>query len=58
MGAFPVTVKTLDALHLASAEIFAQSRPNEELLVFTRDAGMNRAAAALGFPTPLATGRQ
>ena len=53
-GAFPVTVKTLDALHLASAAVFAETRINESVLIFSHDSTMNRCAAALGFATPLA----
>lgn len=56
MAAFPVTVKTLDALHLASAAVFADARPDETLLIFSHDHAMNRCAAALGFAAPLATG--
>lgn len=54
--AFPVVVKTLDALHLATALIYAETylRDDDRLLVFSHDAAMNRCAAALGFPVPLA----
>jgi len=54
MDAFPVSVKTLDALHLASALVLAESSPEEAILVFTHDAAMNRCAKALGFRAPLA----
>ena len=57
MDAFPVVVRTLDALHLASALAYAEGYLNrdeqEQLLVFSHDAGMNRCAAALGFGAPL-----
>lgn len=53
MGAFPVSVKTLDAVHLASASVFSEARPEEELLMFSFDTGMNRCAQALGFGVPL-----
>ncbi|MBL7007146.1 MAG: PIN domain-containing protein [Spirochaetia bacterium] len=52
--AFPVIIKTLDALHLASALIFQKARPTEHLLIFSYDAGMNRCARALGLPAPFA----
>jgi hypothetical protein len=55
MGAFPVRVKTLDALHLASAQVLAERLGEERLLVFSHDAGMNRCARILGFAAPLAT---
>lgn len=50
--AFPVMIKTLDALHLSSAIIFQNSRPAESLYIFSYDIGMNRCARALGFPVP------
>lgn len=54
MEAFPVVIKTLDALHLATALSFAEKRPDEKILVFSHDEGMNRCAAVLGFGVPLA----
>lgn len=54
MGAFPVSVKTLDALHLASALIFSEVRPEETVLIFSFDTNMNRCAQALGFTAPFA----
>ncbi|MFW6312878.1 MAG: PIN domain-containing protein [Spirochaetota bacterium] len=57
MDAFPVVVKTLDALHLASALAYAESyldsESDETLLVFSHDEARNRCARALGFATPL-----
>ncbi|MFW6261208.1 MAG: PIN domain-containing protein [Spirochaetota bacterium] len=57
MGSFPVVVGTLDALHLATALLYAESyldsAANEQVLVFSHDVAMNRCAAALGFPVPL-----
>jgi hypothetical protein len=53
MGAFPVSVKTLDALHLSSALLLAEREPETAVLVFSHDLGMNRCARALGFRTPL-----
>lgn len=54
MDAFPVSVKTLDALHLSSALALAEASPDEAVLVFTHDAAMNRCAKALGLKAPLA----
>jgi predicted nucleic acid-binding protein len=54
MDAFPVSVKTLDALHLASALALAEASPGEAVLVFSHDAAMNRCAQALGLKAPLA----
>jgi hypothetical protein len=53
MGAFPVSVKTLDALHLSSALLLAEREPDTAVLVFSHNTGMNRCARALGFQTPL-----
>jgi hypothetical protein len=53
MEAFPVSVKTLDALHLSSALLLAEREPEIAVLVFSHDPGMNRCAKALGFQTPL-----
>jgi len=53
MGAFPVSVKTLDALHLSSALLLAEREPENTVLVFSHDLGLNRCARALGFRTPL-----
>ena len=53
MASFPVSVKTLDALHLASAAAFSEAEPQETVLVFSHDAEMNRCARALGFAAPL-----
>jgi hypothetical protein len=52
-GAFPVVINTLDALHLASAQIFSEAEASETVLIFSHDGGMNRCAAALGFAAPL-----
>jgi len=53
MEAFPVSVKTLDALHLASALVLAQKLGDETMLLFSHDEGMNRCARVLGFSAPL-----
>jgi PIN domain len=50
--AFPVIIKTLDALHLSSALIFHEARQEESLLIFSYDIGMNRCAKSLGFAVP------
>jgi len=50
--AFPVVIKTLDAIHLSSALIFKGARPTELLHIFSYDKGMNRCARALGFQVP------
>jgi hypothetical protein len=52
MEAFPTHVKTLDALHLATALAVARAYPDETVAVFSYDAGMNRAAKALGLAAP------
>lgn len=52
-GAFPLPVKTLDALHLATALLFQQENSGEKVVVFTTDNAMNLCARALGFATPL-----
>ena len=49
---FPVVIKTLDALHLASAITFQAARPAELLHIFSYDAGMNRCARTIGFQVP------
>lgn len=59
MGAFPVSVRTLDALHLATALLFVEEqlkeRTHNDVIVVSHDDAMNRCARALGFPTPLTT---
>lgn len=58
MAAFPVAVKTLDALHLATAVVFKEayldSGSDEAIVVFSHDATMNRCARALGLAAALA----
>lgn len=51
-GPFPVVVKTLDALHLASAQVFSERFTEETVLIFSHHTGMNRCALALGFSAP------
>lgn len=52
--AFPVIIKTLDALHLSSALFFQEARQEESLIIFSYDVGMNRCAKSLGFSVPFA----
>ena len=52
--AFPVTIKTLDALHISSALAFQEASQSESLLIFSYDNGMNRCAKSLGFTVPFA----
>jgi predicted nucleic acid-binding protein len=51
---FPVMIKTLDALHLASALACAEARPENGMAVFSLDRGFNRCARALGLRAPFA----
>lgn len=52
-GSFPVVVRSLDALHLASAALWCEPAPASELAVWTLDRQFNICAAAMGFSTPL-----
>jgi|SRR6056297_289683 predicted nucleic acid-binding protein len=54
MEPFPVSVKTLDSLHLASALIYSEVKPDEKLLIFSFDKTLNRCGQALGFSAPFA----
>lgn len=45
---YPTVVRTLDAIHLASALLWSQSR-DEQLLFVTHDQQLGMAAQALGF---------
>jgi hypothetical protein len=53
MGAFPVVIKTLDAIHVATAHMFGEQNPDETILLFSYDESMNRCARALGLSAPL-----
>lgn len=55
MESFPVSVKTLDALHLATALAVAAAADNGKIVMFSHDRAMNLGAYALGMLTPLAT---
>lgn len=52
MESFPVVIKTLDALHLATVIVFSE-KTSEHILIFSYDEAMNRCSAILGFQTPL-----
>jgi predicted nucleic acid-binding protein len=56
-GPYPVVVRTLDALHLASAEQWLNAElPAGEpsrLSIWSLDSRMNECAALMGFGTPL-----
>ncbi|TVR35503.1 MAG: PIN domain-containing protein [Spirochaetaceae bacterium] len=54
-GSFPLLVRTLDAIHLASAELWLHGDAPSGLSVWTLDQRMNLCAASLGFATPLET---
>jgi predicted nucleic acid-binding protein len=53
MESFPVSVKTLDALHLATALAIGSSAGGEKVVLFSLDHAMNLGASALGMATPL-----
>ncbi|MFP4375449.1 MAG: PIN domain-containing protein [Spirochaetales bacterium] len=58
MGAFPVTIKTLDSLHLSTALVYSDHylgrEDGETLLLFSHDDAMNRCTRALGLSAPFA----
>lgn len=45
---FPITLKSLDAIHLSSAVLWSQ-QINEEILFLTHDLQLAKAARSLGF---------
>ena len=53
MEAFPIHIKTLDALHLASVLQFTEEVPAENITVFSHDRSFNLCARALGFHAAL-----
>ena len=53
MEAFTVVVRTLDALHVASALPVEQT--DDRVALFSHDDGMNRCARAIGLIAPLST---
>jgi len=50
--AFPMIIKTHDALHLASALAYQKRLHDEKIIIFSCDRQFNRCARALGFITP------
>ena len=51
-ASFPTVIGTLDAIHLASAELWSQGT-GEDVAVFSLDRQMNTCAKAMGLATPL-----
>jgi len=51
-GSFPLVVRSLDALHLASAALWCEPAPPSDLAVWSYDRQHNLCAAAMGFATP------
>lgn len=49
-GPFAVPVRSLDAIHVASALLWRESHPDEELLMATHDERVAAAARAHGLP--------
>jgi hypothetical protein len=54
MESFPVVVKTLDALHLATALLMEASGDDETVYLFSLDRQMNLCAQAVGLRAALA----
>jgi len=56
-GPYPIVIRTLDAIHLASAEIwlreFDSDLPWSAMSVWSLDERMNQCAAQLGYSTPM-----
>jgi predicted nucleic acid-binding protein len=52
MESFPVVVKTLDALHLASAIKLGEALHGEIVVMYSHDKAMNQCAKALGLGLP------
>jgi len=53
MESFPVIIKTLDALHMASALKLGDALTGESVIIYSHDKAMNQCAKALGFETGL-----
>jgi len=53
MESFPIHVKTLDALHLASALRLLRDESTEGIVIFSHDRQLNLCARALGFGASL-----
>lgn len=59
-GPYPLVIRTLDAIHLAAAELWLDEASDRdadpgELSVWSLDERMNHCASQLGFQTPLLT---
>jgi hypothetical protein len=52
---FPLIVRTLDALHLSSANIYREENSDQTILFFTYDNQLNRCAQALEYTVPFST---
>jgi hypothetical protein len=50
---FPISIKTLDALHLSTALLLHRELPEELIALFSNDRTMNLCAQAMGFSVPL-----
>ena len=55
MEAFPIHIKTLDALHVASVLQLAEDVPSESITIFSHERTVNLCARALGFQAALYT---
>jgi hypothetical protein len=53
MESFPVSVTTLDALHLSTALSIASASDEEKVAMFSFDRALNLGASAIGMLTPL-----
>jgi predicted nucleic acid-binding protein len=51
--AFPLNIRTLDALHLSTALLLQKKEEMASIHVFSHDGGMNLCARALGLGAPL-----
>ena len=49
-GPFALPIRSLDAIHLASALLWRESHPDDELVVATHDERLARASLAHGLP--------
>ena len=51
-GPFPTVIGTLDAIHLATALLWAETQPGAQLSVLTRDRQLALCARSLGLRVP------
>ncbi|MDF1569683.1 MAG: type II toxin-antitoxin system VapC family toxin [Spirochaetaceae bacterium] len=49
---FPLIIRTLDALHLSSAEIYREENPDDSVLLFTFDRQLNQCAGVMDYTVP------